>query len=175
MHPIVYDVAVSLDGFISGPSEDISKFTFDGPVVDDYNSRLQNYSVAILGRTTYEFGYQYGLKPGENPYKHMKCFVFSKSLECPDNSEITVVRSFSDFDFDHLKQTSNGPIYLCGGGELAGSLLEAQQIDRVLLKRTPIVLGGGVQLFGFAQSTPKVTRANVKIYDSGHILEEFEF
>ena len=35
MHPIIYDVAVSLDGFIAGVSGDISKFAHEGPVVDD--------------------------------------------------------------------------------------------------------------------------------------------
>ena len=61
MHPIIYDVAVSLDGFICGPQADISKFDFEGPVVDDYHLRMDGYETAIMGRLTYEFGYQFGL------------------------------------------------------------------------------------------------------------------
>ncbi|MEM7321007.1 MAG: deaminase, partial [Pseudomonadota bacterium] len=89
MHPIVYDVAVSIDGYISVPSGDVSRFAHDGPVVDDYLARLSGYSVAIMGRKTYEFGYGFSLKPGQNPYRHMKTYVFSKSLTCPSDSEIT--------------------------------------------------------------------------------------
>ncbi|MEM9360868.1 MAG: deaminase, partial [Pseudomonadota bacterium] len=71
MQPIVYDIAISLDGFIAGPGGDISQFDSGGPVVRDYEERLQAYAAAIMGRQTYEFGYQYGLRPGQNPYPHM--------------------------------------------------------------------------------------------------------
>lgn len=173
MHPIIYDVAVSLDGFISGPAEDVSSFAYEGPIVDDYNSRMLDYKTAIMGRATYEIGYRFGLEAGQNPYKHMKIYVFSKTLECPDNSEITLIRSTTELDLHHLKKLSDGPIYLCGGGEFAGSLLADRLIDRMFLKRTPIVLGDGVRLFGKTQSTTPLTRVNTKVYESGHILEEF--
>lgn len=35
MHPIIYDVAVSIDGFIAGPSEDVSQFPHSGKIVED--------------------------------------------------------------------------------------------------------------------------------------------
>lgn len=34
MQPIVYDVAVSVDGYISGHSGDVSQFDYEGPVVE---------------------------------------------------------------------------------------------------------------------------------------------
>lgn len=40
MQPIIYDVAVSMDGFISGPGGDISQFAHEEPVVEDYANRL---------------------------------------------------------------------------------------------------------------------------------------
>jgi hypothetical protein len=49
LHPIIYDVAVSVDGFISGESGDISKFAHEGPVVNDYANRLATYKTAIMG------------------------------------------------------------------------------------------------------------------------------
>ena len=50
MQPIIHDVAVSIDGFISGPGGDISRFAQGGPVVEDYSARLATYAVAIMGR-----------------------------------------------------------------------------------------------------------------------------
>ena len=41
MHPIIYDVAVSLDGFVFGPAGDISEFAHDGPVADDFAERIR--------------------------------------------------------------------------------------------------------------------------------------
>lgn len=173
MHTIIYDVAVSLDGFISGPSGDISKFAHEGPVVDDYCDRLAGYATAIMGGTTYEFGYRFGLKAGQNPYATMETIVFSDTLKCPDDSDIVVKQSRAKEDFHRLKQSSKGPIYLCGGGVFAGWLLCHGLIDRIILKRAPIILGGGVRLFGETSGTGPVTRVATRTYDNGYLLEEF--
>jgi len=67
LQPLIYDVAVSIDGYIAGPGGDIAGFAFEGPVVEDYAARLKTYGTAIMGRGTYEFGYRYGMEPGQNP------------------------------------------------------------------------------------------------------------
>ena len=81
MPKIIYYVASSLDGFIAGPEDDISDFAAGGSGVDQYLSDLQNFKTVIMGRRTYEFGYQYGLKPGQPAYPHMEHFIFSSSLQ----------------------------------------------------------------------------------------------
>ena len=43
MPSILYDVAVSADGFISGAGGDVSDFPHEGPVVEDYLDRLKGY------------------------------------------------------------------------------------------------------------------------------------
>ncbi|MGB0843628.1 MAG: dihydrofolate reductase family protein [Alphaproteobacteria bacterium] len=173
MQPIIYDVAVSLDGFISGPSGDISLFSHDGPVVDDYNQRLTTYSTAIMGRATYEFGYGFGLKPGQNPYSHMETLIFSDQLEIPHASDVRLIRKADKFDLYELKKSAAGPIYLCGGGDFAGSLLNDGLIDLVRVKRAPIVLRQGVSLFGNHEGSQNLERLNTKYYENGYLLEEF--
>lgn len=173
MPPIIYDVAVSLDGFISGKSGDISKFAHDGPVVDDYAARLGTYKTAIMGRRTYEFGYGFGLKPGQNPYPHMKTIVFSSSMECPANADVSVRRPPSPPEIRQLAQDADGPIYLCGGGAFAGWMLENGLIDTVILKRAPCVLGEGVRVFGAGRCTSALVRTDTKSYENGYLLETF--
>lgn len=174
MQPIIYDVAVSADGFIAGPSADISKFPGEGAVVDDYFVRLKTYAVAIMGRATYEFGYDYGLKPGDNPYPHMQCFVFSKSTELPTSAKAEIVRKDAAETVHKLKETSEGPIYLCGGGAFAGSLLKYGLIDRLRLKWAPIFLGDGVRLFGDYAAGVDAKLHESKLYDNGVLYQEFE-
>ena len=174
MHPIIYDVAVSLDGFISGLDGDISQFAHEGEVVDDYLQRLAGYHSAIMGRATYEFGYQYGLKAGQNPYPHMQTYVVSQTLDCPEGADITVIRGPLDAEIRHLRQASSGPIYLCGGGAFAGSMLARGHIDQICLKRAPIVLGVGVKLFDQTQDRLAFRRTETKMYDNGYLLERFD-
>jgi dihydrofolate reductase len=173
MHPIIYDVAVSLDGFISGASGDISKFAHDGPVVEDYVTRLSAYQMVLMGRSTYEFGYDYGLKLGQNPYPHMKTIVYSQTLQCPEVADIWVRPRPSVSEIKELAQDAPGPIYLCGGGEFAGWMLENGLIDKIVLKRAPCLLGEGVRLFGNSRYTAALIRTESKSYSNGYLLETF--
>jgi len=173
MHPIIYDVAVSLDGFISGLSGDISKFAHGGPVVEDYDARLRTYCTALMGRSTYEFGYDFGLKPGQNPYPHMKTVVFSETLRCPEKLDISIRPRPSIADIRQLARDAAGPVYLCGGGDFAGWMLNNGLIDRIILKRAPFILGGGVRLFGASDCVAELCRTNTKTYYNGYLLEEF--
>lgn len=122
MHPIIYDVAVSIDGYISGPGGDVSGFAFEGDVVDDYVERLAGYSCALMGRVSYEFGYAYGLRAGQNPYPHMRSIVVSSTVRLPQNSDVEVWNGLDLERVRDLKTNATGPIYLCGGGVLATGL-----------------------------------------------------
>lgn len=172
MHPIIYDVAVSIDGFISGPDGDVSGFGHDGPVVEDYAARLASYKCALMRRGTYEFGYKFGMKPGDNPYGAMRCVVVSSGLRLPAGSDVEVWRGFQRSDIEALHAQVDGPIYLCGGGTIAHSMLAQGLIDRVRLKRAPIVLGGGTRLFNGS------CRANLKLeqeksYADGYLFQDY--
>ncbi|MBO9444154.1 dihydrofolate reductase family protein [Phaeobacter italicus] len=174
MHPIVYDVAVSLDGFISGASGDVSKFAHEGRIVDDYRKRLETYKTAIMGRKTYEFGYGFGLKPGQNPYPHMRTVVFSGALEVPENADISVCSRASPDEIRKIVRESVGSVYLCGGGDFAGWMLEQGLIDRLILKRAPCVIGSGTTLFGACSRPISMSRIRTETYENGYLLEEFE-
>ncbi|MEQ8403446.1 MAG: hypothetical protein RIB53_07525, partial [Roseitalea porphyridii] len=116
MQPIIYDVAVSIDGFICGPGGDISRFAQEGPVIADYSARLEGYATAIMGRATYEFGYRFGMEPGQNPYPHMRTIVVSKSLDLPESAEVDLQPACDLALIEAMRSLSPGPIYLCGPG-----------------------------------------------------------
>ncbi len=173
MHPIIYDVAMSLDGFIAGPDGDVSGFAHSGPVVEDYQGRMAGYSVAIMGRATYEFGYRFGSEPGQNPYPSMRSLVFSRTLLCPENSDVEVIRDTDHEMLESLKATAEGEIYLCGGGAFAGALLDMGVIDVLRLKRAPILLGSGVRLFGERSTGAEIECTETKNYPSGYVFQAF--
>lgn len=92
MRESVCDVAVSLDGFITGPGDDTAAFPAEGDHVAAYHDRLRGYGTAVMGRRTYEFGYRFGLRPDARAYPHMDHHVFSRSLDLPEPSEVVVRR-----------------------------------------------------------------------------------
>lgn len=173
MQSIIYDVAVSIDGFIAGPSGDVSLFAHEGPIVEDYQSRLAGYKTAIMGRSTYEFAYQFGMKPGDNPYPHMKTVVFSRSITMSENREVDVITSDTREEIRDLKANAKGPIYLCGGGNFAGNLLKLGLVDKLIIKRAPIILGSGTPLFNGIETPHQLEHITTKTYEDGYLLQEF--
>lgn len=155
MRRIVYYVASSLDGYIAGKNDDISKFILQGEGVERYQSDLANFGTVIMGRKTYEFGYQYGLEPGQPAYPNMQHHIFSNRLQIDYLSESVKVEKLSVDRVNEIRQNASTDIYLCGGGEFAGWLLENGLIDQLKIKLNPVVLGGGTRLFGSSMTTEK--------------------
>jgi len=89
MRQIIYYVATSIDGFISSPNEDISGFEHvqESKGIAKYLNDLKAFDTVIMGRKTYEFGYKFGLEPGQPAYPNMSHFVFSNSLKFDNQNE----------------------------------------------------------------------------------------
>lgn len=160
-------MASSIDGFIAGPNDDISDFVAGGNGVDKYLSDLKNFKTVIMGRRTYEFGYQYGLEPGQPAYPHMEHFIFSDSLKIEKIAKKIHVEPKSIARVKEIKNAADTDIYLCGGGEFAGWLLNNGLIDQLKLKLNPIILGEGIRLFGKSTKKVKWKLLETEIFDEG--------
>jgi len=174
MRNIVYYVGSSLDGFISGPDGDISGFTAAGNGVDQYLNDLQNYDTVIMGRKTYEFGYKFGLKPGDLAYPHMEHYIFSDKLEFVKKDDSLHIRKLEIDTIYELRSQKGSDIYLCGGGQFAGWLLENEQITHLKLKLNPFISGKGVKLFGSSTKFYKTELIDSNLYDDGLQIMTFK-
>jgi dihydrofolate reductase len=167
MRNIVYYVALSLDGFIAAPGDVIDDFVGAGNGLTQYLEDLKGFDTVIMGRRTYEFGYKYGLAPGQPAYPHMRHYIFSRTLHL-DNPHNNVQVCPPDIDIiQSLKEESGTDIYLCGGGDFAGWLLEHGQIDILKIKLNPLVLGEGIPLFGKSARKVKTELVESRVYENG--------
>ena len=167
MTKIIYYVASSIDGYIAGQDDDISDFAAGGEGVDKYLSDLQKFKTVIMGRRTYEFGYQYGLEPGQPAYPHMEHFIFSDSLKIENLSETVHIEKKSIDRVKEIKESAQSDVYLCGGGEFAGWLLDNGLIDQLKLKLNPIILGTGIRLFGKSKTKAKWSLKETESFEDG--------
>lgn len=159
MRELVYYVAVSLDGYIAGPDGQFDAFVMEGDHMVDlarYADALPTaaarhlgiaqpgtrFDTVLMGWNTYAVGLD---EPGgTSPYRHLRQIVFSGSrraqaenLVVTDADPVDVVRG--------LKQEPGADIWLCGGGHLAGRLVD--EIDRLVIKRHPVLFGDGIPMF----------------------------
>ncbi|MHA4847826.1 dihydrofolate reductase family protein [Flavitalea antarctica] len=174
MRKIVYYVASSIDGFICGVNNDISGFVGTGNGVDKYLADLAGFDTVIMGRHTYEFGYNYGLQPGQPAYPHMRHFIFSDNLKLENPDPKVQVTRLDLFEIDKLKREEGTDIYLCGGGMFAGWLLDNRKIDILKLKLNPLILGKGIKLFGTSSSMYKLQLTDSSSFENGLQIMSFD-
>lgn len=163
MRRLVYLVAVTLDGFIAGPdggdpsgsdflpvTPDLVEHlvttwpeTLPGPARDamGISGAGSHFDTVVEGRRSYDLGTAAGLL---DAYPHLRHLVVSRTLdgaalpvEIVDGDPVACVRE--------LKAEDGKDIWLVGGGTLAHALLP--EIDRLVLKVNPSVIGDGVRLF----------------------------
>jgi dihydrofolate reductase len=172
MRKLIYHVSTTLDNFICQQDGSIGGFLAEGDHIPDYLDSLKNYDTVLMGRSTYEFGYGYGLRPGMAPYPTMKNYVFSRSIQidAPLDERLTVVRDDAVSFVTNLKTEEGGPVYLCGGGIFASSLLDNDLIDSLIIKLNPVLLGKGIRLFERSNRKADLSLIDTKVYKSGVVL-----
>jgi len=168
MRKLKYHVAITLDGFIAHTNQTVNGFVDEGEHVTDYFASLKNdYDIVLMGRRTYEFGFQFGVT---NPYPWLRQYVISRSMAQSPDANVELV-SENIFEFvRELKEGEGKDIYLCGGAELASRLLEENLIDEIVVKLNPVVFGEGIPLFsGTAKQVALELRSSM-VYENGVML-----
>ncbi|WP_441288388.1 dihydrofolate reductase family protein [Sorangium sp. KYC3313] len=174
MRKIVYDIAVTLDNFISHEDGSVDGFAMQGEHAADYVERLKGYDTVVMGRRTYEWGYPFGLVPGKRAYPHMAHYIFSKTLRFGEGAEVEVVDRDEIAALKRLKEGDGADIYLCGGGAFAGFLLDHDLIDQLVLKVNPIVFGHGIRLFGGSTRKVELALLGATSYANGVSLLRYD-
>jgi dihydrofolate reductase len=182
---LVYYVAVTIDGFIAAPDGGFEAFLGDGDhtsvVFGEYADALPGHARAALGIDppltrfdTVIMGWNTLLPALEvgigSPYPHLRQVVASRHARDVDPALVLTEDPLATVR--DLKTENGLDIWLCGGGELAGALLP--EIDRLVLKRHPLVFGSGIPLFGNAPyETLRLTPTRSRAFESGVSIEEY--
>jgi dihydrofolate reductase len=168
MRSLKYHVAITLDGFIARTDHSVDGFVPEGDHVTDYLQSLRSdYDVALMGRKTYEFGFQFGVT---NPYPWMRQYVVSRTMEKSPDPNVEVVSEDITGFVKELKGEEGKGIYLCGGARLAASLFREGLIEEVIVKLNPVVFGSGIPLFSGLDKGRDLEMIGNKVYGSGVVL-----
>lgn len=186
MRELTYYIAVSLDGRIAAPDGAFDAFPVEGDHIDmifrEYRDTLPGVGLEMIGAEadnarfdTILMGWDtYAIGGLPDPYPHLRQYVFTREhLDAEVPSHITVTDDDPVDVVRRLKAEETGSgIYLCGGGVLAGALVD--EIDRLVLKVNPVVLGDGIPLFAGGGYDPhgfELTAATP--YASGVVVTEY--
>jgi len=172
MRKIIYYVASSVDGFIAGKNDDVSAYIYEGDAVEQYKEDLKSFKHVFMGRKTYEFGYQFGVKPGEpSPtYGHMTQYILSNNLELDNLHQQVKIIPLNAMLIKDLKANVDSDIYLCGGGQLAGWMIENALLDELKIKLNPVLIGDGTKLFEGIKKPYKLELLEHKEYENNMMV-----
>lgn len=170
MSRVFLDLAVSLDGFISGPDGQDGGlhdwyFAETGAAEDIKQELLAGIGAIILGRTAF------GSAPdGFDTEYHVPHFILTHT------PRRTVQRGGATFVFvtggieSALAQAraaaGDWDVCVAGGADVAQQFLNAGLLDELQLHVAPVLLGGGLSLFGSAGSPVRLER--VRVVPSAH-------
>lgn len=183
MRKLVYYVACTVDRFIARSDGSFDFFLTEGQHLKDLVTSFpetvpghlrgilgvtaQNrwFDTVLMGRATYEVGIKEGVT---NPYPHLKQYLCSRSLKQSPDPAVELVREDAVAVVKEQKQVHGKDIWLCGGGELATALFP--EIDELILKVNPILLGAGIPLFSGDIHETALALSDHKIYSNGFTL-----
>ncbi|MEU7011359.1 dihydrofolate reductase family protein [Streptomyces sp. NPDC046332] len=185
MRKLIYYISATLDGYIAGPEGQYDFLPFEGEeaaaILADFPETMptparepfgvadraaQRFDTVIMGRATYDPGLKAGLT---SPYAHLTQYVVSRSLVSPDPA-VTVVEDPVAL-VRELKAQDGMDIWLCGGGRLAAVLRD--EIDELIIKRHPILIGSGIPLFDGPFTPTRFAPVATRSFDSGFAITHF--
>lgn len=171
MAELTYYVAATLDGFIAHEGGTFDGFEWDDEVASDFFAALQTFGTVLMGRKTYEVG----LKEGKtSPYPWMRQVVFSRSMEVSPDEAVELVHGDIVGFVRGVKSEADAPIWLCGGADVASTLMDARLIDHVTVKLNPIIFGSGISLVSHTATHYSLDLKGSKVYDCGIVVLQYD-
>jgi len=180
MRKVKYFVANSLDNFIARPDGGVEWLFNDGT---DYGMAefFRSIDCMLLGRKTYEvaIGHNQPQRKSRKGKKKaslsggMESYVFSRTLKARPEDNFKVVSENAGAFVRKLKSEPGKDIWLMGGGELAGSLLNESVVDELSLNIHPVLFGQGIPLFQGVTLKLNLELVSTKAHPNGCVQVEY--
>ena len=170
MGRVFLDLAVSLDGFIAGPEGQDGGlhdwyFAAEGAAEEIKAELLSGIGAIILGHTAF------GSAPDgfDTPYQVPHFILTHTPLPTAERggATFTFVTTGLQSALAQAKAAAGGrDVCVAGGADVAGQFLTAGLLDEVQLHLAPVLLGGGLPLFGALGQHTRLE--HLRTVDSAH-------
>jgi dihydrofolate reductase len=183
MRKIIYWVHTSVDGFVNGPNGEFD-WPVMGPELSAYSEALdERVDTLLFGRPVWEM--MVGFWPNaeslsQDPHtlafapfwRAAPKYVFSRTYE-GDEWTTRVIRDDLQAEVTALKEQPGADLLLTGGAGLAAALTELRLIDEYHVAVHPVVLGGGLKLFGDSKQRIKLSTGSSRLVDDGVVVTDY--
>jgi len=184
LRKIIYQMSVSLDGFIEGPNRDLRWHLVDDELHTHFNEELSAMSAFLDGRVTYELMAGFWPTADRDPgattptaefarlWRDMPKIVYSTTLERADWNT-TIVRDVVPEEVTKLK-SQPGTDMVLGGADLAATFMRHGLVDEYRLYIHPIVIGKGKPMFQESDSRIPLQLVETRPFSNGVFLLRYQ-
>jgi dihydrofolate reductase len=185
---IVLTEWVSLDGYTSGPDNDMSFVgeSFDEEMGKYEDDIINTGDTLVLGRVTYEsFAGAWPHVPdnpnvsdGEREYARnlnaMRKIVFSRTLSSADWNNSTLLHEIDPSAVEQWKHEDGKDMLIYGSASIVQQLTKLHLIDEYQLLVHPVILGGGKMLLGSIAEKQGLRFVSARPFKSGVVLLTYQ-
>lgn len=166
MRKISLFIAMSLDGYIADSQGGVDWLQGQGHEeenIDAYSEFAKTIDTVFMGWKTYH-QIVTELSPEEWAYPDFTTYVFTHRQQ-PSSEKIRFVNADPIDLAKRLREEDGKGIWICGGADLAGQLVNADLIDDYYITVIPTLLGSGIRLFEHAKREIKLKLLHTRSYN----------
>ena len=179
MRKVIFESAVSVDGYIEGPNGELDWWTF---MEGDRNplTFLSRFDTVFYGRKAYErFGVPHlaeAFTPSQRQLieavAHMRKYVFSRMKKHVAGNAM-VVSDDLEAEVRRIREEDGKSIWFCGGAEIFRTFADLDLIDEYVLTIHPVALRSGTPLFAGLKRPLNLKLLKKSVLASGIIKLEY--
>jgi dihydrofolate reductase len=162
---VILYIAMSLDGYIAKPNDDLSFLSIAEKEGEDYGYAdfVSTIDTVILGRKTYDWVIK---EVGEFPHADKNAYIITRTARPTIGKTVFYSGDLTDL-VRKLKNENGKNIFCDGGAERVNELLNNDLLDELMISVIPILVGNGTRLFKDGRPEQKLKLVNIKTYDTG--------
>jgi dihydrofolate reductase len=169
---VILYIAMSLDGYIAGPNDNLDFLSMVEQEGEDYGYGhfVNTVDAVIVGRKTYDKVISMGF---EFPHTNKDAYIITRTPRA-DLGNIKFYTGDLKELVASLKAKKGKNIFVDGGAEIVHELLKGQLIDEFYISVIPVLLGDGVKLFKDGRPEQHLQFIDLKYYDKGLVQFHYE-
>lgn len=162
---VILYIAVSLDGYIAQPNDDLGFLSIVEQEGEDYgyNDFIETIDAVIVGRKTYEKVISMGI---DFPHADKDAYIITRTPR-PPKGNVKFYTGQLKALVEKLKTEAGKNIFCDGGAEIVNELLKDDLIDEFIISIIPILLGNGTKLFKDGRPETKLELTSIKSFEKG--------
>ncbi|MEN6453948.1 MAG: dihydrofolate reductase family protein [Prolixibacteraceae bacterium] len=160
-------IAMSLDGYIAKPNDDLSFLKLVEKEGEDYGYTkfTETIDTLIIGRRTYDYVFkEIGSAHYDNGQRDV--YVITRTERPRAGRTIFYTGSIAGL-VKRLKSENGKNIYCDGGAEIINELLKSDLVDEFIISVVPVLLGDGTRLFNSGRPEQILEFVIAKTFDTG--------